>query len=87
MADTSVNTGPSPPRGSRSSSTPPFVDAVAPSHVVVSCGVRNRYGHPHVQTLRTFATRPIAVHRTDLEGTVVFETDGTRYEVRGALPR
>lgn len=73
--------------GSRSSSTPPFVDAVAPSHVVVSCGVRNRYGHPHVQTLRTFATRPIAVHRTDLEGTVVFETDGTRYEVRGALPR
>lgn len=73
--------------GSRSSSTPSFVDAVAPRHVVVSCGVRNRYGHPHVQTLATFAARPIEVHRTDLEGTVVFETDGARYEVRSALPR
>jgi competence protein ComEC len=70
--------------GSRSSSTPAFVDAVAPSHVVVSCGVRNRYGHPHVQTLATFAARPLAVHRTDLEGTVVFETDGESFSVRGS---
>ena len=73
--------------GSRSSSTPSFVDAVSPRHAVVSCGVRNRYGHPHVPTLATFGARPIEVHRTDLEGTVVFETDGTRYEVRSALPR
>jgi len=68
--------------GSRSSSTPAFLDAVNPSLAVVSCGVRNRYGHPHVETLATFASRgKTRLVRTDTLGTITVVSDGKRLEV------
>ena len=63
--------------GSRSSSTPEFLAAVAPRVAVVSCGIRNRYGHPHVETLRSFDARPsVRLFRTDCHGSVVVQSDG-----------
>jgi competence protein ComEC len=38
--------------GSRTSSTLPFVKAVAPTWAVVQVGQRNRYGHPHPEVLQ-----------------------------------
>lgn len=73
--------------GSRSSTRPAFLDAVAPSFAVISCGVRNRYGHPHVSTLETLATRPLRLFRTDLDGAVTFVTDGRHVSVEGATKR
>ena len=37
--------------GSRTSSTPAFLEAVASRMAVISCGVRNRFGHPAPDTL------------------------------------
>ncbi|MBI5537950.1 MAG: DNA internalization-related competence protein ComEC/Rec2 [Deltaproteobacteria bacterium] len=71
--------------GSRTSSSPEFIDAVRPSHAVISCGVRNRFGHPHPHTLETLAARGIEVHRTDREGSVQWETDGKDAVLRGAI--
>ena len=68
--------------GSRTSSTGPFVDAVAPRLGLVSVGAGNRYGHPSPQTLETFAARGVPLLRTDQEGTVVVETDGRVIAVR-----
>lgn len=62
--------------GSHTSSTPSFVDAVAPSDALISCGVRNRFGHPRPQTLATLAARGVRVHRTDLFGERRWWTDG-----------
>jgi competence protein ComEC len=68
--------------GSRTSSTPTFVDAVAPRVAVISCGVRNRFGHPHPSTVETLARSGARVLRTDRHGSVVVTTDGHSLDVR-----
>jgi competence protein ComEC len=60
--------------GSRTSSTPALLARVRPEVAVISCGVRNRFGHPHASTLEHLAG--IHVFRTDRHGAVVVETDG-----------
>jgi competence protein ComEC len=63
--------------GSRTSSTPALVDAVRPSLAVISCGVRNRFGHPSAGTLGTLEAAGVRVKRTDRDGAVVVKTNGT----------
>lgn len=70
--------------GSRTSSRPPFLDAVRPSLAAISCGVRNRFGHPHPEAMETLASRSIEVARTDRGGAILWETDGR--EVRFGRP-
>ena len=73
--------------GSKTSSTPPFVEAVAPHLAIISCGVRNRFGHPHPVTLQTLAGHDVDIKRTDIGGAFVWATDGktTRWRrARGA---
>jgi competence protein ComEC len=62
--------------GSRTSSSPEFVAAVAPSHAVISCGVRNRFGHPARETLATLAAAGASIARTDRGGEWQWWTDG-----------
>ena len=52
--------------GSRTSTTPAFLSAVLPRAALLSCGRRNRFGHPHAQTLDALARRNVRVFRTDL---------------------
>jgi len=74
--------------GSRTSSTAGFLDAVRPSYAVISCGVRNRFGHPHAKTMATLSdpTRRINVLRTDRSGSVMFTTNGDNLILRTAAP-
>ena len=37
--------------GSKNSSTEGFINEVSPKLSLVSCGLNNRYGHPHRQTV------------------------------------
>ena len=57
-----------PHHGSKSSSTPQFLEAVAPALGVVSVGHRNRFGHPHATVAARYAARGIELRRTDREG-------------------
>jgi competence protein ComEC len=72
--------------GSRTSTSAGFLARVRPSLVVLSCGVRNRFGHPHPRTLETLARAGVEAARTDRGGAVVWETDGHRTWTRRAGP-
>ena len=72
--------------GSRTSSTPAFLAAVAPREAVISAGRRNRFGHPHPRTLGALAASGARVWRTDRDGAVTVTTDGQSLEV-SALAR
>ncbi len=69
--------------GSATSSSPAFIEAVGARDCVISCGVRNRFGHPHPNTLRTLLG-VTSLRRTDRDGSVRWETDGTTTEVTTA---
>ena len=48
---------------------------------VICCGQGNKYGHPHQETLNLLKRIGISIYRTDLNGTILIETDGTDYQV------
>ena len=70
----------SPHHGSKTSSSPDFLDAVAPKYAVISLGANNDYGHPHGVTLKKYDARGIKTLRTDLNGTITITTDGKKYD-------
>jgi beta-lactamase superfamily II metal-dependent hydrolase len=67
--------------GSRYSSTPKFLQAVQPLVAVVSVGAGNEYHHPDAQTLERLARMGARVLRTDIDGPITIESDGSKIEV------
>jgi competence protein ComEC len=70
--------------GSSTSSTAPFVDAVAPRIALVSVGTANTYGHPSPEVMRRLAEQGATVLRTDQLGTIVLRTDGRTLDAEAA---
>lgn len=64
--------------GSRTATSEEFFEAVNPAYAVISCGEGNSYGHPHARTLNLFRTNGVKVYRTDEQGSIVAESDGTQ---------
>jgi competence protein ComEC len=64
--------------GSASSTTKDFLAAVAPRYAVISVGKKNVYKHPDRQTLKRLKKMRVQVFRTDLAGTILFTSDGTK---------
>lgn len=62
--------------GAKTSTTAPFLKAVAPNYAVISVGYGNRFGHPHEETIKRLAERKTVVYRTDIHGAVVFTSNG-----------
>lgn len=58
--------------GSKGSSYPEFLDHTGTKLALVSAGRKNRYQHPHQETLDRFDERGILVYRTDQVGAVRF---------------
>lgn len=73
-----------PHHGSRYASGMRFLRAVRPRVAVISAGAGNEYGHPARATLDRLARAGAEVYRTDLDGDVTVETDGTSVRVRTA---
>ncbi len=68
--------------GSSTSTSYVFLNAVLPEMGVISCGVNNKYGHPHEETLSILRDAGVDVYRTDLQGAIVIGSDGQNYTVR-----
>lgn len=67
--------------GSATSSSANFLKKVDPTYAVISCGMDNKYGHPTDIVLERLNSRNIEVFRTDLQGTIVFTSDGKNISV------
>ena len=63
-----------PHHGSLTSSTPAFIEAVAPKLALVNAGYRNRFGHPREGVLARYAERNIPVMRTDWHGAITLNS-------------
>jgi len=57
-----------PHHGSKTSSTPAFLDAVGARIAILSVGYRNRFRHPNPAVVARYRERSIALRRTDDEG-------------------
>jgi competence protein ComEC len=57
-----------PHHGSKTSSTPAFIDAVAPGIGVLSVGYMNRFRHPNEAVVARYRERGVRLERTDVRG-------------------
>ena len=62
--------------GSTTSTRPEFLEQVAPRWAVISCGLRNRYGHPREEILSELQASHVRTFSTDINGATCFELDG-----------
>ena len=64
--------------GSKTSTSMDFLEKVNPEYALISCGEDNEYGHPNSFVMEKLQNQKARVYRTDLDGDVVLETDGTK---------
>jgi competence protein ComEC len=62
--------------GSITSTRPEFLARVAPQWAVISCGLRNRYGHPRKEVLQELEAAKVRTFSTDINGASCFRLDG-----------
>ena len=62
--------------GSHTSTRPEFLSRVAPQCAVISCGLRNRYGHPRPEVLKALEAAQVRTFSTDINGASCFRLDG-----------
>ena len=66
--------------GSSTSSSEHFLDGITPKIAIISVGARNKFKHPSPQVIQRLQENGTTVFRTDLEGALIFETDGTEWK-------
>jgi competence protein ComEC len=76
-----------PHHGSRTSSSPEFLRALAPRLAVFSVGRANQFGHPAPAVLDGYALVGADIFRTDRDGAVEIESNGQSLDVRGFTGR
>jgi competence protein ComEC len=68
--------------GSSTSSSPRFIDLVAPEVAIASVGWRNRFGHPSPLREAELLTRSVEVKKTSTDGAIWYRSDGHRWVQR-----
>ena len=79
-----------PHHGSRTSSTPAFIAAVAPRVAIFAVGYRNRFGHPKPDVVERYRAAGAAIVRTDQAGAIQMtlgDGDLTWTQWRDSRPR
>ena len=59
--------------GSNTSTSEEWLKYLSPSEAIVSCGKNNKFGHPNKEVVSLLNKNKIKIHRTDLEGTIVYK--------------
>ena len=71
-----------PHHGSRTSSSPPFVNVVAPEVVLLPFGYRNRFGFPDPEVMERYRERGVAILDTVNQGAItisVYQKKGIEF--------
>ena len=68
--------------GSKTSSCQEFLTAVRPQFAIISAGKYNSFGHPHNEVIERLNALPTKILRTDLNGAIIFTTDGYSMQVQ-----
>jgi len=71
--------------GSSTSNSDAFLDAINPNLVIISCGLDNSYGHPHIEVTEALEERGIVSKRTDIDGTIVVAFNENKLAVTSAF--
>ena len=58
--------------GSKSSTDEGFIQKIRPKEAIISCGKKNKYGHPNQEVLDTLYRYDVKIRRTDIEGTISY---------------
>ncbi len=79
-----------PHHGSRTSSSPGFLNHVSPELVVISCARASRYHFPHPGVIKRYRKAGYQIFTTAINGAVQMATDGHQLKIlptiSGALP-
>ena len=62
--------------GSNTSTQPDFLARVSPQAAIISCGLRNHYGHPRHEVLQSLQASHVRTFSTDINGPACFTLDG-----------
>jgi len=68
--------------GAEDSNSAEFIDSVMPEIAVLSVGQHNRYGYPSEEVIQRFRSKKIKLYRTDFNGNIITETDGTKIQIK-----
>ena len=66
--------------GSKSSTTPSFLDVITPYCAVISVG-KNRYRHPSKKVVKLILQKGVDLYRTDIDGDIECLTYGHRWKI------
>ena len=58
--------------GSHTSTDATFIQQIRPQMAIISVGEKNRYGHPHQQTIQTLKENHVQIRRTDQLGMIQY---------------
>ena len=72
-----------PHHGSKTSSTPAFVQAVGAGNAVIPVGYRSRFGHPKAEVVARYEALGASIWRTDRDGAVSIRLGGEGVAVSG----
>ena len=70
-----------PHHGSSTSSTRMFVQTVSPEYAVFCVGQENDFSHPHGNIVDLYENLGAKIYRSDINGDIVFVTDGKELSV------
>lgn len=68
-----------PHHGSKTANNELFISYSSPEFAIISVGEKNKFGHPHEETLSILNNLQIPILRTDKLGTIKFESEGLNF--------
>ena len=68
--------------GSKYSSSEEFLEYISPAAALISCGIDNRYKHPHKEMLQRIEALGAASYRTDEGGAVIIKVDSMNMQIK-----